>query len=196
MFDQESRNKLFKLMGKEAYVPPAPPMDPSMMGGAPPMDPAMMGGAPPMDPSMMGGAPPMDPAMMGGAPPMDPAMMGGAPPMDPSMMGMVGGPPPMPADMDMPVMLNMDDLKAVLEETVNQRVSRVEGLVEAIAKRMGVDVEKAAPAETPKDENELPPYLQIPEAEGMTDEAVAAAQQPASQDVQSLQGTIGALQGA
>jgi len=120
---------------KQAYAPPtpqqppAPPMDPAMMGGMPPMDPAMMGGAPPMppmDPAMMGGMPPMDPAMMGGAPPMppmDPAMMGGAPPMDPSM---VGGLPPEPGSMPpedpmameggMPVMLNMDDLKAILAE--------------------------------------------------------------------------------
>jgi len=94
-----------------AAPPPAgaaPPMDPAMMGAAPPMDPAMMGAAPPMDPAMMGAAPPMDPAMMGGAPPMDPAMMG----MDPAAMGM----PEDPAAAGTPVTLNLEDLKAVLQE--------------------------------------------------------------------------------
>jgi hypothetical protein len=134
---------------KEAYVPPAPPVDPMAAGGGmPPMDPAMMG-APPMDPAMMGGMPPMDP-MAGGAPmpPMDPAMMG-APPMDPAMAGMdpamMGGMPPMdpamgmdpammggmpPLDEDLPpledggemVMVSLDDLRALFEEVAGGKV--------------------------------------------------------------------------
>lgn len=101
--------------------PPGPAMDPAMMGmppmGAPPpMDPAMMGAPPPMDPAMMGAPPPMDPAAMGMPPPgMDPAMMGGMPPppMDPAMMGV---PPPPPAEGGMPIMMTLDDLKAILKE--------------------------------------------------------------------------------
>jgi len=119
-----------------AAPPPAgaaPPMDPAMMG----MDPAMAGAAPPMDPAMMGGAPPMDPAMMG----MDPAMMGGAPPMDPAMMGM---PPEDPAAAGTPVTLNLEDLKAVLQEiggaeepskraTNQQIMDELSGLKEIVA---------------------------------------------------------------
>ena len=41
-------------MAPGAGMPPAPPMDPAMMGGGMPADPAMMPpGMPPMDPSMM-----------------------------------------------------------------------------------------------------------------------------------------------
>ena len=54
---QINKELLNKLMDKEAFTPPPPPVDPAMAGGMPPMDPAMMaaGGAPPpMDPAMMG----------------------------------------------------------------------------------------------------------------------------------------------
>jgi hypothetical protein len=93
-----------------------------MMGGAmPPMDPAMLAGAmPPMDPAMMGGAmPPMDPAMMGGAmPPMDPAMMGAMPPEAP------------PMGEGQPVVLSLDDLRAILKEVGAEADKGVEGAEE------------------------------------------------------------------
>lgn len=115
-------NKVLNLT-KEGYVPPgppagaAPPMDPAAMGGGGmPMDPmAAMGGAPPP-----GGMPPMDPAAMGAMPPMDPAAMGGMPPMDPSMVGSLppeGGMPPDPGMGNMqPIILNMEDLQAILAQ--------------------------------------------------------------------------------
>lgn len=72
-------------------MPPAPPMDPSMMGGGGGMPP---GGMPPMDP-MMGGMPPMDPMLMGGLPP-GAAPPPPLPPLDPALLASLGGgaPPP------------------------------------------------------------------------------------------------------
>jgi hypothetical protein len=197
---------LQEVLQKVAYVPPgppagaAPPMDPAMMAGGgapmPPMDPAMMGGGapmPPMDPSMMGGAPPMDPAMMGGMPPMDPSMMGGAPPpMDPSMVGMFppegGEAPPMDpaaAGGGMPVILNIDDLRAILAEAggggggapeeaeevspegepkrvtnkvIESRIDDIENMLAAIMNTMGIPMQEApAMTEEVPVEAPLPP---------------------------------------
>ena len=114
---------------KEAFEPPAPPMDPAMAGGAP-MDPAMAGGAPPpMDPSM-GGAPPMDPAMAGGAPPpqMDPAMLQQMQQalMDPNVQAMLEqigiqvDPQRGPIDMETGQVIPPDQMLQILQELMAQ----------------------------------------------------------------------------
>ena len=79
-----------------AAMPPMPPMDPGMMQGAP---------MPPMDPNMMQGGALMDPGMMQGAPmpPMDPGMMQGEPGLDPN---------------NMPIVVNLSDLKEILRQAV------------------------------------------------------------------------------
>lgn len=86
-----------------AIQPPAPPMDPSMMGAG--------GGMPP------GGAP-MDPAMMGGAP-MDPAMAGGMPPQG-----------QMPPQDQMPP--QAQDPAAMQQEFLNQTAGMLQDIVDTV----------------------------------------------------------------
>jgi hypothetical protein len=153
-------------------------MDPSMMGGAPPMDPSMMGGAPPMDPAMMG----MDPAMMG----MDPSMM---PPTDP----MAGAAPPGGEQGGMPIMLSMEDLKAILAEAtgkeapvegestrvtnkdIGERLDQVEMMLAHIANFFNVPLPEGGIG-VPTESVEAPPAAeeQAPESP-FTEPAMAAA---------------------
>jgi len=102
MIDRKKLKEARQAIRKLAFTPLTPEAQAAAAAPPPgaPMDPAMMGGAPPMDPAMM------DPAMM------DPAMM------DPAM---TGGPPP-PAD-NM-VQVNMDDLKALMEEVVGEGTTK------------------------------------------------------------------------
>jgi len=141
--DKNLIEKILTRMQKEAAVPPMdpamggmPPMDPAMAGGMPPMDPAVMG-APPMDPAMMA-PPPMDPAM-GGMPPMDPAMMA-PPPMDPAMAGGEGAP--------MPVMLDINDLHAVIQESMQGVMEKIDSLEKLLSAQSGGAVPEGIPAAT------------------------------------------------
>ena len=184
-----------KLLGKEAYAPPAPPSDPAAAGGVPMTDQAMAAtadpaaggmppaGAPPMDPAMMAGAMPAAP-MPGGMPvpgmPMDPMMDpmagGGVPPvpspeemaalgLDPSMGG--GAPPEEGAAEAETVKVDMEDLRAILQEAAGgggeegggelaARVDQLEDTIAAIADAAGIEVPgegapmpEEAPAEAP-----------------------------------------------
>lgn len=230
MLSSESRNTLSKLLNKESYVPPAQGGAPG--GGAPPVDPAMLaaaagggppqgGGAPPMDPAMMaaaaGGPPqgaPAGPPPQGGGAPVGPAMMGGDPnaaPMDPTMGGQ--------EEMPVPVVLDINDLKAILEEASQGggKIEKLEKIVESMAKRMGIEVDEASEnEESGSEEDKLPPYLQVPGTEeqqpprepsiedsAITPEAQQAAQQALSQSQQGnqpsqeeLAGLVNMIQGA
>jgi hypothetical protein len=193
---------------KAAYAPPGPPAG-GAMPPAPPMDPSMMGGAmPPMDPSMMGGAmppaPPMDPSMMGGAmppaPPMDPSMVGGLPP-DPSMGGAM---PPDAGGGAPPVMLSAEDLQALIEQaasagasqapeggsetaggrvTNKQLMERVEGLESMLSQIMsalglGMPQTNALPASEPPMEEAPPSDEMAPPPPMPSPDLAAAPMQP------------------
>lgn len=158
-------------MQKSAVVPPAPPMDPAMMGAAgaaPPADPAAMGGAPPMDPAMMGGAPPMDPAMAGGAPvPPDPAAGAVPPPTAPA----VPGAPAAPAAAAAPPKMKPEDRM----NQIDFRLYNMQQQLTAIMNAMGIDLPAGALV--------TPPGSPVPVAEaavpgGMQDPGPAAGGQP------------------
>lgn len=109
------RKRIGALLNKEAFMPPG--QDPNAMaaGGMPPAA-APAGGAMPMDPAMAGGGMPPDPAM-GGMPPPG----GGGMPPDPSRGGMPPADPgmgQMDPSMLPPVMVNIEDLRALVEDIV------------------------------------------------------------------------------
>jgi hypothetical protein len=132
---------------KTAYAPPTQ-TEPSSTGappGQPPMDPAalmsMLGGAMGGGQGAPPGQPPMPPQ---GPPPTDPNAQ---PPADPAAMMAALGPPPVdpnapPQDPNaggpVPVVLSMDDLKAILAEAVgNKGEGSGKGDVEELKNRVG-----------------------------------------------------------
>ena len=152
-----------KALQKEGYVPP------TAAGGMPPgVMPVPMPGAESMPPGAM-------PVPMAGAE----SMPLGAMPVPMA----AGGAPPMPGaeSMPMPVMLMMEDLQTVLQEASagqDDRLSRLESIVEAVARKLDVPL----PATDKKEVgNDLPAHLQLNEApgsvmnEGFTEAAQAAA---------------------
>lgn len=207
ILSDQANSRLNKLLNKEAYVPPAP-----QGGGAPmPMDPAAAGGGAPMPPPQGASMPPPQGAPMpppqgggNGAPvPVDPAaVMGGGQgaPADPT----TGADPTMAmGDTPMPVMLDMNDLKAILEEaaTGNNKIDRLEKMVEMIAKRMGIDIksEEDTAENAAESEEGMPSYLKVPEKQTSNESAPAPQGPPATvspQDQQGLEGVVNMLQGA
>lgn len=199
ILSDQANSRLNKLLNKEAYVPPAP-----QGGGAPmPMDPAAAGGGAPMPPPQGAPMPPPQ-GGGGGAPvPVDPmALMGGGQgaPADPTM----GADPTMAMeDTPMPIMLDMNDLKAILEEaaTGNSKIDRLEKMVEMMAKRMGIDIksEEDTAENAAESEEGMPSYLQVPEKQTPDESAPAPQEPPATvspQDQQGLEGVVNMLQGA